>query len=188
MGGSLADPVAKGNRCKEAWDGGCVCLSSRCPPPLGVTVSPPLPSGSRRGASSTASRRCAWATASRPSTTTPSWAAGTTRWPACCGSCPALSPSPCAWCSPKRPLVSGEGGLLCLGTPGKGRPDPSCNAHGPCAHPVVPWVVAPRAGCRAPAASLRIHPTVGHPCVPFKHPTPLQPPPRAAGTPVTTLY
>ncbi|KAM9619818.1 PDZ domain-containing protein GIPC3 isoform 1-T1 [Morphnus guianensis] len=74
-----------------------------------VAVCPPSPSmvprESRRGASSTASRLCVWVTASRPSTTTPSWAAGTTRWPACCGSCPGLSPSPSAWCSPKRPLT-----------------------------------------------------------------------------------
>ncbi|KAI6072189.1 PDZ domain-containing protein GIPC3 [Aix galericulata] len=43
---------------------------------------------------------------------------------------------------PKKAFGERGGGLLCLGTPGKGRPDPSCNARGPCAHPMVPW------GCR----------------------------------------
>lgn len=100
------------------WNGGgYVCLSP--PPPHLCVSSSVVRRESRRGASSTASRRCVWATASRPSTTRASWAAATTRWPGCCGSCPGLSPSPSAWCSPKRPSVrrgGGEGAPARLGT------------------------------------------------------------------------
>lgn len=64
---------------------------------------------SRKAVSSTGSRQCAWVTASKPSTTTPLWAAATTRWPRCSGSCPSPSPSPCAWCSPRGPSVRRAG-------------------------------------------------------------------------------
>lgn len=106
----------EGDFCGVEWGVTSVCPP---PPPHLCVSSSVVRRESRRGASSTASRRCVWATASRPSTTRASWAAATTRWRGCCGSCPGLSPSPSAWCSPKRPSVRGgrgEGAPARLGT------------------------------------------------------------------------
>lgn len=100
------------------WLGWGLCLTVPLSHVVAVSCPTVVPRGSRRGASSIGCRQCVWGTASRPSMTTPSWAAGTTRWPGCCGSCHGPSPSPSAWSSPKRPLVSWEGSpALALGTP-----------------------------------------------------------------------
>uniref|UniRef100_A0A8C3CPR8 PDZ domain-containing protein n=1 Tax=Cairina moschata TaxID=8855 RepID=A0A8C3CPR8_CAIMO len=79
---------------------------------------------------------------------------------------------------PKKAFGEPGGGLLCLGTPGKGRPDPSCNAHGPCAHPMVPWVCSlpqhpPHRWAPVCTPTSTLHPCnppqgCGHPC---EHPT-----------------
>lgn len=166
------DPVAKGHGTPDVvscGDGGCVCLSFLwCHLVVVCPLSPCMvPRESRRGASSTASRRCVWATASRPSTTRPLWAAGTTRWRGCCGSCPGLSPSPSAWCSPKRLLVScGGPPALALGDP-VGWPVPVILL--PCS-PLHSNQVPPRAK-HPPCAplpytsTLCVPPVLGHPCM-----------------------
>lgn len=114
---------------------------------------PPIRRESRRGASSTGSRRCVSGTASRPSTTTPSWAAGTMRWRGCCGSCLGLSPSPCASCSPKRPLVSWE--------------TPHLPPGGPLEGPTPPQEPAPLCAPLSPTSPLGMLPCALHPCTYF---------------------